>query len=197
MASKVDIFKLALSNIGHKATITDPDERSVEGAHCRTFYPIALAMTLERYGWSFATRRKALALVDNPIGSWTFAYALPAECIKPRKVLLPGSTDDAGQPFILECDEDGEFVLYTNVENAVLVFTVLVADTSKFTPMFVVALSYDLASFLVGPIVKDMRMKQAMTNAAAMYVGMAEASDANSSETSEYKDFIPAHMKVR
>lgn len=198
MASKVDVFNLALSHIGHKAQITDPDETSVEANHCRRFYPIALGIALERHAWRFATRRIALAEVTNPVNHWMFAYALPNLCIAPRAVLLPESTDDTKeQPFAVESDADGNAILYTNVEDAVLKYTTLVEDTNKFTPYFVVALSYDLASLLAGPIPKDVKTKKAMLDAALYYVGLAEAADANASHSTAHSDFIPSHLAAR
>lgn len=198
MASKIDIWNLALSHIGHKANIADPDEASAEANHCRRFYPIALAATLERYAWSFATRRVALAQVDNPVDHWLFAYALPNQCVKVRAVLPPECTDDSfEQPYAIESDADGNEILYTNTEEAVAKYTALVDNTNRFTPTFVLALSYDLASMLVGPIPKDMKMKQTMTQAAEMTVAQAEAHDANASRSNTYGDFIPSHMRVR
>jgi hypothetical protein len=199
VASQVDIWNTALSNIGHKAQIADPDELSVEANHCRRFYPIALGVTLERFAWSFATRRAILAEVDNPVDHWMFAYALPNECIAPRAVLLPESTDDTvTHDFEVEGDEDGALILYTNVEDAVLKYTTLVTDTNKFSPMFVLSLSHDLASLLVGPIPKDMKLKKAMTDWAEYWAGRAQASNANStSKSSEYGDHVPSHLSAR
>lgn len=200
MASKVDIFNLALANIAHKAQVADPDEVTPEANHCRRFYPVALSAALARYAWSFASRRVALAEVTNPLDHWSFAYALPNPCIAPRAVLLPESTDDTNeQPFKVEATADGGSVLYTNVEDAVLKYTTLVTDTTKFSPLFVLVLSYDLASMLAGPIPKDPKLKKAMLDAAAYYTGLAQATDANSSGRGgdAYNDFIPAHLKAR
>lgn len=198
MASKVDIFNLALSNIGHRANITDPDEASAEANHCRRFYPIALGVTLERHAWSFATRRAALAEVTNPVDHWAYAYSLPNLCLKARAVLLPESTDDSKeQAFAIESDDNGDAILYCNVEDAVLKYTTLVEDTTKFTYNFVLALSYDLASMIVGPIPKDAKLKKAMMDAAAYYTGLAEAADANASRDTSYADFVPSHLAAR
>lgn len=198
MASKVEIWNLALSNIGHRANIADPDEASAEANHCRRFYPIALGVTLERFAWSFATRRAALAEVTNPVDHWGYAYGLPNLCIKARAVLLPESSDDSKeQAFAIESDDNGDAILYCNVEDAVLKYTTLVEDTNKFTPHFILALSYDLASMLVGPIPKDMKLKKSMMDAAIYYTGLAEAADANASRDNTYRDFIPSHLAAR
>lgn len=198
MASKVDIWNTALAHIGHKANIADPDEASAEANHCRRFYPIALAVALERYSWSFATRRAALAEVTNPVDHWSYAYALPNLCVKARAVLLPQSTDDSKeQAFTVESADDGSAILYTNVEDAVLKYTTLVEDTNKFTPFFVMTLSLDLAALLAGPIPKDAKVKKSMLDGALYYVGLAEAADANASRDTSYNDFIPAHLAAR
>ena len=198
MASRVDIWNLALSNIGHRANVTDPDETSAEANHCRRFYPIAVAATLERFAWSFATRRIALAEVTNPVDHWGYAYALPNPCIKARAVLLPESNDDSKeQPFEIEGDAAGDAILYCNVEDAVLKYTTLVEDTNKFTPFFVIALSYDLAAMLVGPIPKDPKLKKSMMDAALYYTSLAEVADANASMSKTYGEFIPGHLAAR
>lgn len=199
MASKIDIWNTALSHIGHKAQIADPDESSIEASHCRRFYPIALAMVLERFAWSFATRRAQLAEVDNPVDHWMFAYALPNLCVMPRAVLPPECTDDSlEQDYAVETDEDGDKIVYTNMENAVMRYTALVEDTTKFTPLFVLAVSAELGALLVGPIPKDAKKRREMQELAMYYTEQGAASDAGSNQrTSAYKNFIPSQLAVR
>lgn len=199
MASKIDIWNTSLSHIGHRAAIVSPDEKSAEAAHCRRFYPMALDITLERYAWAAATRREVLAQIVNPVDNqWMFAYAVPNECVKVRAVLPPECTDDTLEAdFTIEADATGNPIILTNQEDAVAKFTTRITDTTKFAPMMVMSLSYDLASLLVGPIPKDMKLKQAMSQMAAYYTSVAEAADANASKTSKYRDFIPAHLAAR
>lgn len=198
MASKIDIWNTSLSHIGHRATVQDPNESSVEANHCRRFYPIALDVALERYAWSVATMRAPLAEVENPVDHWAFAYALPNDCVKMRAVLPPECADDSMvQDFVIEAAADGTPILYTNMQDAVGRYTYRMTNTTRFTPMLVMTLSYDLAALLVGPIPKDPKLKQVMTNAAEYYVGLAGAADANAGRSSSYRDFIPSHMKVR
>lgn len=199
MASIIDIWNTALSNIGHKANLADPDEASAEANHCRRFYPLALGMTLERHSWSFATRRANLAVVDNPIQHWMFAYGLPNPCVAVRAILPPQCTDDSfEQPYAIESAENGDLILYTNQEDAVVKYTTLVEDTTKFTPLFVLAVAADLASLLVGPIPKDARKRQEMQQLAVYYTGLAAANDANNGQQNNvYRDFKPTHLQNR
>jgi hypothetical protein len=198
VASKVDIWNLALSHIGHTANVTDPDETSAVATHCRRFYPIALGTALERNDWSFARRRLQLAEVTNPVDHWAYAYSRPNLCVKERMVFLPGATDDNdAQPFAVESDEDGDIILLTNVEDAILRYTALVSDTNKFSYLFVLTLSYDLASMLVGPVPKDVKLKKAMADWAAFTASEAAAADANAAKSDAYANFIPSHLAAR
>lgn len=199
MASKVDIFNLALSNIGHKANIADPDEISAEANHCRRFYPIALAGMLEDFEWTFATRRTTLASVANTSDTWLYAYAVPNMCAATRAILPPESTDDSQcQDFAVESAEDGSAIIYTNQPGAVLRYTALVTDTTKFTPKFVTALSFGLSTLLCGPIPKDGGKRKEMEQLFMIYTGLAQASNANSGQkTSSYENFTPSGIKAR
>jgi hypothetical protein len=199
VASKIDIWNTALSHLGHKANITDPDEVSAEANHCRRFYPIALGTTLERFAWSFAMRRVALAEVTNPVDHWMFAYGLPNPCVAVRAVLPPACTDDTQeQEYAIEADENNDAVLYTNQEAAVLKYTTRIEDTTKFSPLFVMAVSAELAALLAGPIPKDPKKRQEMQQLAIYYIGLAEANNANSGQSSRaYDSFTPSHLAAR
>lgn len=201
MASDVDICNLALAHFGDEANVQaiDPPDGSPQADHCARFYPIARGVCLESFAWDFAKRRASLTGIENPIASWAYAYRLPADYLKAHAVLLPESTDDTKTyPYVIETDSTGARILYTNVEQAVLVYTKLVTDTTKYTPLFISTMSWLLASYVSGPITKDPDLKKACY---AMYLeelGKAAASNANASKRDDqYKDFIPSHLAAR
>ena len=151
MASEVDICNLALANIGAEANVAaiDPPDGTIEAYHCARFYPIARNAMLEAFPWSFATVRKALTENAETSEQWEYVYTLPNPCLRPLAVLWPDSPDDSEpQPYTLETNTDGDLLLLTNVEDAVLKYTTLVTDSSRFTPTFVVALSWLVAHFI-------------------------------------------------
>lgn len=178
MSSVISICNLALSHLGDSATVSsiDPPEGSAQAEHCARFYPIARDSLIQMHHWNFACRRIALALVTNPYTQWTYAYALPSECLAVLEVISPDASDDysthvqpsdspfyppvvaAGeyvpQPYTIESDSLGNMVLYTNQENALLRYQARVADPEKFDPLFVLALSWHLASMIAGPLLK-------------------------------------------
>lgn len=210
MASVVDICNLALGHLGDNATVAsiDPPEGSAQAQHCARFYPIARDTLLEMVYWNFSMTRAPLAQVVNIWPEWKYAYALPSDCLNAISILPDDANDDyssrfyptdtpywahnyspvvaAGryvpQPFSIEVDATGNQILLCNMENAVLRFTRYVTDTTQFSPLFVMTLSWHLASMLAGPVIKgDVGAAEAKRCAQMMagYLSQAETSDAN------------------
>ena len=210
MASEVDICNMALGHLGDTATVAsiNPPEGSAQAEHCARFYPIARDSLLEMHFWNFAMKRGILAQVENTWPEWQYAYAVPGDCLNPISVLPQDAADDyatkfvptdtpfwahnyspviaAGryvpQPYSIEMDDSGQQIILTNVENATLRYTRYVADPTQFSPLFVMTLSWHLASMLAGPIIKgdigaaEGKRCQAM---AIQWMSQAEQSDAN------------------
>jgi hypothetical protein len=208
VASVVDICNLALAHLGDTATVAsiDPPSGDAQSSHCARFYPIARDALLEMNSWGFSTTRSTLALAStNPSSGWKYAYAAPSQVINYLSVLPPDAADDYSvgvqmanvgacaapivnmgvytpQDFVVETDVNGNDIILTNVQYAVLRYTQPVTDTTKFSPLFVVCLSHMLASMLAGPLIKgeagiavaDAQMKLAMN-----WDVIAEGSDAN------------------
>jgi len=195
MASDVDIANTALSHIGEDALVVamSPPDGSVQAQHCARFWPIARAELLEVFEWSFAARRAtALAETTSDSDAWLFRYTLPGDCLKPRKVLAQGQTDERkGADFLVM-----ERNLYTNEENPTLIYTVLVTDPSKFSPTFVACAGYLLASYLAGPILKKPTAGQAYHDMAMQRGKGAAAINANAAQ-SEQHDAPAAWMAQR
>lgn len=198
MATEVDICNLALAHLGDSATVSsiDPPEGSAQAEHCARFYPIARDSLLEMHTWGFATRREALAQLGTGWPEWDYCYAQPSDAVNIIAVLPPEASDDysigntpssAGgnyvpQAFSCETDANGADVIYTDQADAVLRFTSIITDTSKFSPLFVLTLSWHLAAFLAGPVLKGDEGKNEAKRCAQMVkdiLGDAKESDAS------------------
>lgn len=189
MASNVDICNLALAHLGDDATVSSisPPEGSAQAEHCARFYPIARDVALEAHPWNFATKRTLLAEVtDAAPDSWQYAYSLPADCLGASSVLNiweDGSAqDDEGRDFIVETLENGNVVIYTDAELATCRYIARVTDTTKYSPLFIDTLSWLLASYLAGPVVKGetgMQVSQGMLKMYMNMLGKASTSDAS------------------
>ncbi len=186
MASEVDIVNLALSRLGDSATVSSisPPEGSAQAEHAARFYPIARNSLLELHPWGFATRREPLAMLTSGSTAWTFAYATPAGMLAPFSVLANDATDDTtgAQPYIIESDDGGARILYTDQADAVLRYAALVTDTTRFSPLFIDALSWLLASHLAGPLLKGDAGRNASMSCYGLFerlLGKATLIDAN------------------
>ena len=179
MASEVDLCNLALGSLGDEATVAaiSPPDGSAQAAHCSRFYPIARDAIQEMHPWGFCTKRASLALLTATAPSeWAYVYAAPSDAVNLLAIYDPAAVDDisapvpmpgtpwgvtnAGQgvytpqPYAAESLADGTDVIYTNIADAVLHYTSRVTDTTKFSPLFIEALAWLLASRLAGPILK-------------------------------------------
>jgi hypothetical protein len=208
MASEVDICNLALGHLGDNATVAslEPPEGSAQAEHCARFYPIARDALQEMHSWNFCTQRANMALLDGvSYTQWKYVYAEPSGVVSILAVLPPDAANDYSAPiyspytqadggyhaaqgmytpleFSVETDATGRTLILTNQEDAVLRYTGIVTDTTKFTPLFVMALSWQLASMLAGPILKgDVGAAEAKRCEGQMmrWLGKAMESDAN------------------
>ena len=208
MASEVDICNLALGHLGDNATVAslEPPEGSAQAEHCARFYPIARDALQEMHSWNFCTKRISLALIDGvSYSQWKYVYAEPSGVISALSVLPPEAADDYSaaipmpytqtehghptglgiytqQPFVIETDDMGRSLILTNQENAILHYSSITVDTTKFPPLFVMALSWQLASMLAGPILKgDVGAAEAKRCEMQMmrWLGKAMESDSN------------------
>lgn len=165
MASEVEICNLALAHIGDSATVASisPAEPTMQAELCARFYPMARDALLEmpNTDWAFATKRAILPQVASETTAFDYAYAMPIDCLRIISVLPADAMDDndiGGLPFpkdfTLESNSFGQSIIYTDLSNAAVRYVARVIDTTKFTPTFVMVLSWKLAAMLAGPIIK-------------------------------------------
>lgn len=187
MSSEVEICNLALSHLGDSATVASisPAEGSPQAQRCAVFYPIARDALLT-LPWTFNTRRGALEeLTVNEWPAWDYCYGKPNNCLK-----IHGITEENGvlndpaevDQYVLQINSSGTEVIYTNLANAWATYSVQITDTQRFTPPFVMALSYQLAGMLAGPLLKGqvgVQTAQQMIRMAEYWKGQASLADAN------------------
>lgn len=226
MSSVIDVCNLALSHLGDEATVSsiDPPEGSAQAGHCARFYPMARTALLTKHTWSFSTRREDLPLLAiTPPNGWQYAYALPNNCLKPLAVLTPadatnaffhsligkdlatlypkGHPDNNHQQFTIEAGSDGALVLYTNVENAVIIYIHDTTDTTRWSPLAILALARLLSSMLAGPIIKGTEGVQVAAAMLKMFTEVeykdATRDDGQRRQQNVYADVTPSSIAAR
>ena len=190
MASVVSICNLALSNIG-KDNIQALTDAGAEARACSQFYEHTRDMMLQAYPWRFAGGTVSLAQVTNDKpGQWGYAYQRPTDCLKVRWVRPAYSEDDLALTRQQEISHQYEAEaqrIYCNLSPAFLRYTAMITDPSLFTPLFVDALSWHLATRLAMPLTRDPKVRAEAFQMAQMMTGQAQMSDANEErETSDH-----------
>lgn len=157
--------------------INSLDENSTEAEHCSIHYDDARDQALEDHDWKFASVEVSLALTGTAPDRWSYAYALPSNCIKPREIIASG-VDPIEYDVGLSSDLTTKLI-YTNQEDAILRYTARVKDPNLYTPGFVNAMACRIAMAIALPLTQD---RGKLQDAVQMYAGMlssAQVSDAN------------------
>lgn len=203
--SRLTIFNMALGELP-AARVDLVEESSLAGETCREHYPEALKLLLEDHDYDFAVRRAALAILTNDRSrEWRFAYQLPGDCAKPLHILPYGAATtgavyswngplraaETAVPFRVS---DGK--LYCNVENAVLEYVTDAPSEATFPALFSRAVSLELASRIVMPLLKDPRRRRDIIQLAEVARERAKAEDMNRDRESPF-DFMPESYLAR
>lgn len=199
MPSDVAICNLALSNIGVGQEISNlTTERSAEALACRRYFDHVRDLVFRAFPWPFATRIQALALVEeDPNEEWAYSYRYPTDCLMFRKI-QSGIRNDTRQtrvPTKIGNDSAGKLI-FTNKEDSIAEYTVLVEDPEQYPPDFVSAFSFLLAAHIAPRLTGGDPFKMG-DKALAKYqaaIGEAESNAANEEQAEELpeSEFIRA-----
>lgn len=190
MASVVSICNLALSNVG-KDNINDLTEKSAEARACNQFYAQTRDTLLQSYPWKAARKTLSLGEITNDKpGVWKHAYMQPSDCLQVRGIrpLYADDTsagaldftqmDDGGREALHPYELEGE-TLYCNLSPCLLRYTARLTDPTRFSPLFIEALSWHLAVRLAMPLTRDPKIRADALTIARTMQAAAEQADVN------------------
>jgi len=202
LATVVDIANLALSHIGEGTTVSNltPPDATPAARHCARFYPIARDELLEQHAWTFATARQPLALLALTVAGWDYVYEAPSDMIRALEVYELGGNPNLDTPikFDVETQTDGTRVIVTNQADAELRYIFRAVVPERFTPLFTVALSWLLASYIAGPIIKgDTGIAASKTCFTVYRERFAEAARSSANNSRQRLDHTPAWISER
>lgn len=167
MVSIVQICNVALSRIGQNQPIDSLDEDSKAAELCALHYPLCVQQVLADGDWPFAEARVVLADIGSPPTNWEYRYAYPSDCLKARRIAVPGLEIVPLQqriPFKVVNNVTGKAIV-ANWPEAELIYTADVTDSSLFPALFVSALAWRLAAELaIGLQARAENFQAAMRN---------------------------------
>lgn len=154
MADVNSICNMALYRTGVSSLIADIDEGSKESRVCKAFFEPTRDCVLEDVDWNFARKRQALALLSaGAPTNWTYAYALPDDCIAVRSIVVPSARVPSSKDRI-PYEIQGRTLL-TDWPDLELIYTYRCEDMSVWTPQAASALAWALVPELaMGLVIK-------------------------------------------
>lgn len=179
MATKTDLCNRAILSL-RGAPITNIDQDSTtEALSCKVFYDQVLRGLFEDFEWPFATTNAPLAKVsDNPTEEWVCGYAYPVDAARLIKI---SNSSGAIARYSVAYSKQGR-VIYTNEENAGIVYVKVITDTGLYPALFQAAFSAKLASAIAVSVCDGDLLKSLGDRAEAqyeMYIAKAKASAKN------------------
>lgn len=186
----VTICNIALSAIS-QGQIASLDEASAEAQHCKLHYDTARDLLLSGFDWNFARRRRDMTLLDgDPPVVWSYQYSYPSDCLNFLYIQDPTARrTSTPAPFEVAVSDDlTDRVIYTDIEDAVGVYTARITNPNLFTPKFIDALSWEIAARIVVPITNSDAKLTNCVKMADFKLQIATAGNANEAQRDDDPD---------
>lgn len=155
--TKTEIANIALAKFREgRITNIESDTDSV-AVVMNDQYDHALELLLEEHRWNFAGTRITLTqLSDAPPFGWKYQYQLPSDIIRLRDV-NGEDVEASSQLFAIEGNK-----LLTNDAKVTITYTGKITDVNLFSPSFIEALAFKLASITCGRLTGDAELAVAL-----------------------------------
>lgn len=155
MATKLEIFNMAIDQVGGTRMVLDTDTDTVEGKTLNTSWATIVDEVLSSKDWNFARWVESVAKTVDPEGLTRSVYAAPDDAVAVWQVgtdqfveNLDDWSYENGLIFITEGGPDPAFLRYTK----------RITDVTKFSPQFTSALIARFSSVLAMPVTRSQKM---------------------------------------
>lgn len=194
----VTIWNRALSAAGGRGLVSTISEPGREADLCRLWYPQVRDSVLKAASWPCASEYARLAVlaertngsewdVSQPPPTWRFAYATPSNMLAPRHLMSYGR--------FIQSTFQNKNVIATNDEEAILHYTKLQDDTSKWDAGVEHAVIASLAAQLALPLSGKVTRARELADRATEVVLLARTDFAN--ESDDNYEALPSWIGAR
>ena len=179
--SKAQICNLALAHNNETETQisnlnTDTGTIAIQ---CRIHYDVAREFVLADHHWNFAKKRVLLADLGTPPTNWAYRYDYPSDCLKMREI---ERITRKGLPVPFRVEDDGTdsgLCIVTDRDSATGIYTRNVTNVSLFSPSFIAAFGWYLASELSPALTGDVKRQESILSVYNKYMASAQATDSD------------------
>ena len=185
LAADLVIANLALDHLGITNKIASVDEQTEPARAVARWYHSVRRDLLRYRPWSFPGSEKRAALVEDAVNThpqYEYAYVLPDDMLKPRKLIVENYRSVPPQwevPFYVGNIAGGSSRrLYADLSSAVLAYTPDITSVDALPDYLTTAFSYVLAEVLIAPLrVADKRVIERVLFGRAVALGSAVIED--------------------
>lgn len=196
MAGTIEIFNMALGQIGSTETVMDLNERSLSRQICTRYWDQIRDSALADFPWSFATKQTELALTTVTPVNWLFQYLLPEDCLRVQRIVIPDQPASVGMlvqyaerpPYELMWSEAGT-VLNCNQQTCLLQYTARITNDAQFPPEYIGMAAAKLAAVICVPLKNDKAQADWLAEKYAQRLALAEATMLNQAQDFPYNNF--------
>lgn len=183
MASKLQFYNMALTNIGMKkifSTTSATSNPSLEA--CDLHYLEAITDTYSEYSWSFATVKEQFPVASVDVVGWDYVYPYPPKAASVNAVFSEANVDykDEQEFEVVFIPSAGKKFVCSDEAEAYIEYTYIVEDTTIFSSKFIAAGAFKLAALIAPALTGDPALAQKMSEYAA--VAISEAKRVNFTE---------------
>lgn len=168
-SSQAQICNIALGRVGCQQFINSLDDVSAEAWTCKNFYDTVLDRVLQDFPWPFARKIVNLQDVGSPIAPWAYRYRYPNDCLQMKRVFPDGGTPrfgvaskSLGVPCqVINDDASDAQAILCDYPSVLIEYTAKVTNLSLYSPSFVNAFAWAMASEIATPLSADPKYAQA------------------------------------
>lgn len=180
MTAKVDIMNKAINLLG-EAYINSPTQAVKAASRANQEYDLVRDACLRAHPWNFATKRRQLAAnANSPVSHWTYAFPLPADCIR---VLSVSDSDldyvgEEGPKWEIGLHGDSNLrCVFFDSDECYVRYTMRITDENIFDPLFVKAFAASLAAEIAYSLTQDRSIVNDMMGIYNMFMRQAKSVD--------------------
>lgn len=154
--TKTTICNMALTYLAGNLLDDIDTDTTTEADLCNANWDSCRDFVLEARDWTFARVRDELTKdATAPDFEWGSRFAKPSDCLVLRRVARQAANMEIREPFELE----GNWIL-ADVDTLYVIYTAQITDVTLFSPAFVRALAYYLASTLAPALSENVKQAQ-------------------------------------
>tara|TARA_R110002072_G_scaffold247228_2_gene406390 strand:+ start:4129 stop:4758 length:630 start_codon:yes stop_codon:yes gene_type:complete len=180
MASDIQIARMALAHVGDRFDISALNEASTEAEQVNLMFDHVRDKLLRSHPWNFAKKYISPAALSGTVpGLWTYMYLYPADALRVLGITNPAGREAPPLQYETGRNAADQYCVFTDAEDAEIVYVSRVTNPEEFDTEFTVAFSYALASSVAMALTGDSNIAAKLEQQAQLTLNSALEGDSS------------------